>query len=264
MLLHEVSNAFINEEFFGLLYEGRLDFIQHQFGDKILAKLRNEHNVPANMSHLTHSNDPAKEFVNMVAEKDPSRKKIYVQWMINMYLQGKARLDDFHKIGGYLKQFDNPQIRKTLDKKDIGQYKSVQEMEAAVSHHIEKQQAGANAKHNTKYLIDKPHFKVVIPLDHESSCAWGEGTSWCTAAEDDKDTFDDHHSQGPLYVIITNVAGKERKFQLHPETDQFMNRKDMEVSAKEIDHLSEMPEFKEFLHMLIDKHYGKYVGGEVK
>lgn len=106
-------------------------------------------------------------------------------------------------------------------------------------------------------VIDTPNFKVIIPKTEEASCLYGSGTRWCTAARDNN-VFDQYNKQGNLYIIMANLGGRQRKFQLHVEGDQFMDERDQSVNKRDIAALSNMPEYTKFLNQLIEKHYGKY------
>jgi hypothetical protein len=67
--------------------------------------------------------------------------------------------------------------------------------------------------------------------------------------------FDQYNEGGKLYIIIAKQGGKDRKFQLHVEHDQFMDERDQAVSKADIKFLSSFDEYTKFLNMMIKKHY---------
>ena len=77
-------------------------------------------------------------------------------------------------------------------------------------------------------VMDTPNFKVIIPKTEESACLYGTGTKWCTTAEKDN-KFDSYNKQGDLYIILTKIDGKDRKFQFHYESDSFMDERNQEL-----------------------------------
>jgi hypothetical protein len=67
--------------------------------------------------------------------------------------------------------------------------------------------------------------------------------------------FNHYHDQGDLIIIIAKIGEKIRKWQLHYESNQFMDERDQEISQADIKLLSKIPEYTEFLNTLIKKHY---------
>lgn len=94
-----------------------------------------------------------------------------------------------------------------------------------------KQAAGDFKKEGAKKLIDTPDFKVIIPTTNK---------------------------RGDVYIIYANINGKQRKFQLHYESNQFKNEYGYKISKRDIASLSRIPQYTDFLNRLIEKHYGEY------
>jgi hypothetical protein len=115
-----------------------------------------------------------------------------------------------------------------------------------------------DVKANTDRLIDTPNFKVIVPRTEEASCLYGAGTKWCTAGKKNNQ-FKNYAAKGDLYIIMANLGGKARKFQLQMEDDSFMNERDLAISKPDISALSKIPEYTQFLNFLIKKYYGKYL-----
>jgi hypothetical protein len=152
-------------------------------------------------------------------------------------------------------------FKSKIEIKDLGRYPSIQDLWevtdafAGETETLSKSQTEKIIKKDTKKLIDTPDFKVYVPETKESACYYGKGTKWCTAADNDN-MFDHYNNKGKLYVIMAGTGENIKKFQLHFESEQFMNDKDAEITNAQIKYLSGFPKYKEFLEMLIEEHYG--------
>jgi hypothetical protein len=152
-------------------------------------------------------------------------------------------------------------FKSKIEIKDLGRYPSIQDLWevtdafAGETETLSKSQTEKIIKKDTKKLIDTPDFKVYVPETKEAACYYGKGTKWCTAADNDN-MFDHYNNQGKLYVIMAGTGENIKKFQLHFESEQFMNDKDAEITKAQIKYLSGFPKYKEFLEMLIEEHYG--------
>lgn len=77
--------------------------------------------------------------------------------------------------------------------------------------------------------------KVIIyyPISEAGSKYYGRNTRWCTASENDN-MFDYYTKKGPLFIIELKNKFDENnypiKFQIHIETFQFMDNKDLSVT----------------------------------
>ena len=102
-------------------------------------------------------------------------------------------------------------------------------------------------------MFEKPGLTVVVPETQEAAKLYGKGTKWCTAGESNN-MFDYYNKSGPLYILLANIGGTDRKFQLHFQQEQFMNERDQPLTAKDIKDLSSIPAYKDFLNMMIEKY----------
>jgi hypothetical protein len=195
-------------------------------------------------------------------DADPAGKNL--QFLARMYAANQFSLEDSAKIKNSIDMF--LKHRNQLPVKDLNSLKSLDqlydiieplEQQAQQTAPVSGKEQQRQIKSDAEKLIDSPNFKVIIPKTQEASCLYGKGTKWCTAGDDDN-RFNEYNRQGPLYTIIANLGGKTRKFQLHYESDQFMNERDQPVTKADINALSQVPEYKKFLNYLIEKHYGKY------
>ena len=108
-----------------------------------------------------------------------------------------------------IKSFDKNQSQ--LDKKDINQYKSFEELDNALSPLYEKErEKELEKKVNKIYEDDK--FLVVKPETEEASCKYGSKTKWCVTARG-TGHFDRYTSgnQG-LYFIINKTNSTNQNY----------------------------------------------------
>jgi hypothetical protein len=89
----------------------------------------------------------------------------------------------------------------------------------------------------TRILRQDPDgFTIAVPLTAFAAKWWGVGTKWDTAAEE-SNQFWEHHTDGPLIIMVVPELGERGKFQMWlSEYDfEFMDAADQAVSAKVIE-----------------------------
>jgi len=166
---------------------------------------------------------------------DPTKKKIHTQWILNQYKKRNIRQEDHPRIKEALSNFETHKGK--LEKKDINQYKSLSDVEAAVEPHLgttatSKRQEkktikseGADLVHNDEERgVTVHHIKT-----EQAACSYGAGTKWCTAGKKDN-MFNHYNEDGPMFVI--QHGG--RKYQFHNASAQFMDEKDNQVGFKDL------------------------------
>lgn len=196
-----------------LLNENRIDFLKDT-----VKEISTDHDDFA-------EHKDAKSIIDHFAEHaDPSKKKIYTQWIVNRYKDKDFRQEDADRIKESLGHFDSHKAK--LEKKDIGQYKSLNEVEDAVAPHIgthtsKSAEDKAIKEEGATKLLDTDSLSVHQIHTHDAACRYGAGTKWCTASKDHSSYFDNYSSQGPLFVFRDKK--EDKKYQFHAETGQFMN-----------------------------------------
>lgn len=197
---------------------------------------------------------------DMAAKADPTPKKLFITFLARMYGKGGFKVEDFSRLKSDLELF--MKVKSKLKQKDINNFKSMDEFYDALApfENVEdtelmsKGEKERETKKDVDYLIDTPDFKVIAPKTEEAACLYGSGTKWCTAGKTDN-MFKHYYDQGPLYIVIAKIDGKQRKFQFHYESDQVMDERDQPIKPADIQALSAIPKYKEFLEKLIKKHY---------
>lgn len=226
------------------------EYIDKSMGDKILAAAKRNGDDKEHSTSL--------DIIKQLTKADPTIAFDFLNFICNIYVKNELRLEDIPRLRTDLKEF--VRVRPKLQNKDISSYRTLDQL-YSVLEPFKEVRVSTNASEVKKIkdegvekLIYEPDFKAFIVKTKEAACFYGAGTKWCTAAETDN-AFDTYNKQGPLIVIIAKQNGKDVKFQLHYESGQFMNERDLPISAAEIKLLSQFPEYSKLVNKLTSKHY---------
>ena len=163
----------------------------------------------------------------------PQKMGKYGKWLLNIYKNGKLKIEDLYKATNYLKCFID--YYNVIQDKDINKIKSLQELYDIVRPYLEgnsptsKSDEIRKIKEGAKKVYEDNEWIIIIPHTKEASCYYGKGTQWCTAADYGNNMFDYYNNQGSLYININKVT--KEKFQFHFETDSFMDENDREIKS---------------------------------
>jgi hypothetical protein len=263
MKIHEIT-----------LFEDRAEHIAQAMKQRLEAAAQQDR---AAQEFLGHGPD-AVNSVNIVQKlkaMDPNPQGINLQFLANMYSRNQFSLEDGPNVRNSVMMF--MQHRNQLAVKDLNAVKSMEQLYSLIQPFEQPaqqpdQQPGTaptepaskrgqerQAKEEATVLLDSPNLKIVVPKTEAASCAYGRGTRWCTAYTKSENRFNTYNADGPLYILMAKIGGKDRKFQVHFENGEFMNETNTPVNKAEISGLSAIPEYKKFLNYLIKKHYGKWL-----
>jgi len=103
------------------------------------------------------------------------------------------------KLGPALDKFEK--ISSNLPVTDLLQYKSIGQLLSALSEYDNRQRREIKRVEGGNVVYDDGRYFVVNPLTHDSSCYYGKGTKWCTAAETDSH-FKRYNEDGKLFYIL--------------------------------------------------------------
>jgi hypothetical protein len=93
-------------------------------------------------------------------------------------------------------------ISSNLPIKDLYQYRNLKQLSDAINEYDNKQRRDYNQVKGANVIYDdKKRFIVFNPLTHDSSCYYGSGTKWCTAASTDEH-FHRYNNDGKLFYIL--------------------------------------------------------------
>lgn len=89
-----------------------------------------------------------------------------------------------------------------------------------------------------KVFYDGKQIKIFKPETEKEAIYYGKNTKWCTASEY-RNMFQYYYNDGPLYIIVSKESIND-KYQLHFESNQYMDRDDKPISLSFL--ISKYPE----------------------
>jgi len=159
-------------DFLKLIQEGRVDDFKSKYSQKF-----------------------GGENVNKIVSSVPQK---YLDW-VGKNLDVVNFDDTFGKVSNALNKFEK--ISSNLPVTDLFQYNSVGQLLNAISEYEGRQRRNVKKVEGGNVVYDDGRYFVVNPLTHESSCYYGKGTKWCTAAETDTH-FKKYNDDGKLFYIL--------------------------------------------------------------
>ncbi len=159
-------------DFLKLIQEGRVDDFKSKYSQKF-----------------------GGENVNKIVSSVPQK---YLDW-VGKNLDVINFDDNIGKVSDALNKFEK--ISSNLPVTDLFQYKSVGQLLSAISEYEGRQRRNVKKVEGGNVVYDDGRYFVVNPLTHESSCYYGKGTKWCTAAETDSH-FKRYNDDGKLFYIL--------------------------------------------------------------
>jgi len=156
---------------------------------KILSEGRVEEFKEKNRNKF--SEEELNRIVSMVLPK-------YLNW-VGSKLSRVNFDDNFTKIVQLLNKFEK--ISSNLPKTDINEYQSMDEIYKSIEEYENRQRREVKQVPGGNVVYEDGRFFVVNPLTHESSCYYGKGTKWCTAANTD-DNFQRYNDDGKLFYVL--------------------------------------------------------------
>jgi hypothetical protein len=159
-------------DFLKLIQEGRVDDFKAKYSQKF-------------------GGDNVNKIVSSVPQK-------YLDW-VGKNLDVVNFDETFGKTAEALNKFEK--ISSNLPVTDLFQYKSVGQLLGAISEYEGRQRRNVKKVEGGNVVYDDGRYFVVNPLTHDSSCYYGKGTKWCTAAETDTH-FKKYNEDGKLFYIL--------------------------------------------------------------
>jgi hypothetical protein len=133
--------------------------------------------------------------VNKIVSSVPQK---YLDW-VGKNLDTINFDETIGKVARALDKFEK--VSSNLPVTDLFQYKSVGQLLSAISEYEGRQRRNITKVEGGNVVYDDGRYFVVNPLTHESSCYYGKGTKWCTAAETDSH-FKRYNDDGKLFYIL--------------------------------------------------------------
>lgn len=189
-----------------------------------------------------------------IEEKDPTPTKAYTPWMARMYGKGGLKIEDMNRMG-WLELFDLAKKRRLIkpEHADVNRFKTYADFEKTMMDTYDPDEISAPQeepiKGNAQEVFNGKTVRIIVPKDKEAACYYGQGTTWCTAATRGTNYFDTYSKDGPLYILIPKKQEYDReKYQLHFETNQYMDEQDSPVSLSYL--MSRFPDANKFFQSL--------------
>jgi hypothetical protein len=158
-------------DFVKLIQEGRVDDFKSKYGQKFGEKT-NE--IISNVPH---------KFLDWVGK---NLDNINIEENLQKAIQG-------------LKKFEK--ISSNLPITDLYQYKSLGQLLSALSEYEQKIRRQVKPVNGGNVVYDDGRYFIVNPLTLDSSCYYGKGTKWCTAAANNSQ-FSRYNDDGKLFYIL--------------------------------------------------------------
>ena len=123
----------------------------------------------------------------------------YTDWVLKHLLEYADVIEVAEIAVRLVKDFDKYQ--KNLEKKDINQYLSIEELEKVLESFKGKEKE-KELENQTEKIYEDDNFLVLVPKTIEASCKYGSGTKWCTTVKG-ADHFQRYTrgKQGLYYII---------------------------------------------------------------
>lgn len=157
-------------------------------------------------------------------ELDPTPGKEYLDWVLRMIAQEKLLAEDHCKIPPTLNNFIlcRPLLHRDGHSLDINSYETPQDLllllrpyekEARLSTLSELEREEVNE--STEGILDSNELLVISPKTEKSSCFWGKGTRWPTAAGHFSNEFSEYTDEyGEGLFIFIDKENPGAKYQL--------------------------------------------------
>ena len=174
---------------------------------------------------------------------DPTPNKMYMMWLIRMYVSGSVKLEDMNRHES-LTKYHRLKVHKKIkpEHADINRFKTYTQFEDVVEDYPDVEVELTDRGDYVEIHNDST-CRVIHPTNEAAACFWGQGTKWCTAATKGHNMFQGYAEEGQLFIFIPKQpkhAGE--KYQLwvperyaphYSQNDtpmQFMDEQDREAS----------------------------------
>jgi hypothetical protein len=137
-----------------------------------------------------------------------------------------------------IKSFDKYQSQ--LDKKDINQYNSFEELDSALDP-INQKQREKELEGQAKKIYEKGDFVVIQPKTEESSCKYGSNTKWCVTSKGSGHFGRYTAGRQGLYFIINKAKSTNKNYSkvaIHFDDGgdmRYWDAQDSPMSQREVD-----------------------------
>jgi hypothetical protein len=154
-----------------------------------------------------------------------------------------SSVENIGRFKDVLDLFKRAKVKKGDEIKSLLEFISLSELEIYIDQfraELEESKTKKQAKRNKQLRIKEEgeddvvvimnleKFIVYKPTSENGAKYYGRNTKWCTAAEHNN-MFDYYNQQGPLFIVQSKTNPTD-KYQLHFETEQYMDKEDKQVN----------------------------------
>ena len=201
---------------------------------------------------------------------DPTNNKKYLEWIVKSYTSdGIKKYEDLLlRVLPALQDYEYLKISKHLQKsaqayndetnilnycglvgcskgkfRQLGLEDLIEKYADVLAKRTKQLETAATTKEEGTIVFEGPTVRIIQPLTEAAACYYGKGTRWCTAATRGSNEFEEYIKDGPLYILIPKEPEyKGEKYQLHFESESYMNEEDDSVSFGKL--LQRFPDLK--------------------
>ena len=245
-LLEETFNAkFIP---LSILVENRISWLRDNLFDKLepIAKMLGE--------------DPTDLFDKLV-NIDPTKKKVYTQWIFNMLIKGVSSLSELSSTTDLINKYEELKKSKQLDDKfnNFNVFKSVEELKNAVTvtnDNIKNTNDSIEqkARNESKIIFETGTWLILKPLTEDAAGYFGRETLWCTSAgygrQETKtnNMFSSYANKGGI-IIIYNKKNPKVSYQLSVRNNEFSNGENKFITKTQASEIiTQFPALAEYIN----------------
>jgi hypothetical protein len=177
------------------------------------------------------------EIFRLFETLDPTTGNKFVPWIARMYATGSVRIEDINR-NNLLAIYDEAKRKNKVppEYKDINRIKDYADFEDIMHEFVLPNMEELEDISNNivaEKVFEDSEVVVIIPKNEAAACKYGRQTRWCTASTQGDNYFDQYNRQGKLYIIIPkNPKHAGEKYQLHFESDSFMDEDDTEINLR--------------------------------
>ena len=221
-----------------LLREYSRDKTVENWGKKMWQRISQDPDIPKKTRDVTDPDEQMRAvayYLERLERADPTKNKQYVQNLIKFYIGGE-RLEDLQSTAvDYLKKFHKLKAKKQIPspRNDLNRYANFGDFASVIDEYPDPEKA-EKSKGDASEVYKDANVRIIKPKNTEAACYYGQGTRWCTAA-DNNNLFDVYNKQGPMYILLpTKQKYNGEKYQIHPKSEQYMDETDKAVPAQDL------------------------------
>ena len=208
------------------------------WGQKMWQRISKDPDIPQKTRDVTDPDEQMRAvayYLDRLERADPTKNKQYVQNLIKFYISGE-RLEDLQSTAvDYLTKFHKLKAKRQIPspRNDLNRYTSFGDFASVIDEYPDPEKA-EKSKGEASEVYKDANVRIITPKNEEAACYYGQGTRWCTAA-DNNNMFDQYNKDGPMYILLpTKQKYNGEKYQIHPESQQYMDETDSDVPVQDL------------------------------